>query len=48
VEANRELVEASGSYERCQEAVEDMWETGKGSGRGPEGHGKEEAGRHGK
>jgi len=43
VEANRELVEASGSHGRCREAVEDMWETGKGcrgSGRGLEGHGK--------
>ena len=31
VEANRELVEASGSCGRHWEAVEDMWETRKGS-----------------
>jgi len=31
VEANWELVEASGSCGRRQEAVEDMWEIGKGS-----------------
>jgi len=31
VEANQKLVEASGSCGSCQEAVEDMWKTGKGS-----------------
>ena len=54
VEANWELVEASGSCGRHREAVEDMWETRKGSGgvwevwkrSGRPWESAEEAGRH--